>query len=67
MASALIAMGAAQNPQAAGAAQLLQSLQVTTTDATVNITASIPEAQIEAALKAVSTKNPAAAPKSRRL
>jgi hypothetical protein len=67
MASALLSMGAAQNPQAAGAAQLLQSVQVTTTGATVNITASIPEAQIEAALKAVTAKNPAAAPKSRRL
>lgn len=67
MASALIAMGAAQNPQAAGAAQLLQSLQVTTTDATVNITASIPEAQIEAALRAVTAKSPAAPARSRRL
>jgi hypothetical protein len=67
MVSALLSMGAAQNPQAGAAAQLLQNLQVTTTGATVNLTASIPEAQIEAALKFVSAKNPAAAAKSRRL
>jgi len=67
MFSALLSMGAAQNPQAGAAAQMLQNLQVTTSGTTVNVTASIPEAQIEAALKSVSAKNPAAAPKSRRL
>ncbi|MGD1068735.1 MAG: hypothetical protein ABSB15_01230 [Bryobacteraceae bacterium] len=67
MVSALVSMGAAQNPQTGAAAQLLQNLQVTTTGATVNLAASIPEAQIEAALKSVSAHNSAEKPKTRRL
>ena len=67
MVSALLSMGATQNSQGAAAAQLLQNLQVTTTGSTVNVTASIPEAQIEAALKSVAAGNPAAAARRRRL
>jgi hypothetical protein len=67
MLSAIVSMGTAQNPQAGAAAHLLQDLQVTTTGATVNITASIPEAQIEALLKTASAKNRVAAPRGRRL
>jgi len=67
MVSAIVSMGASKNPEAGAAAQLLQSLQVTTTGATVNITATIPEAQIEALLKSASPGNPTAAPKRRRI
>jgi hypothetical protein len=60
MVSALVSMSAAQNPQATGPAQLLQSLQVSTAGNTVNISASIPEAQVEALLQSSGAKKPAA-------
>jgi hypothetical protein len=67
MVSALVSAGAAQNPEAGAVAQLLQTLQVSTSDTTVNVTANIPEAQIEALLKSASPRNPAARPRTRRL
>jgi hypothetical protein len=59
MFSAIVSMGAANNPQAGEIAKLLQTLQVTTSGATVNVTASIPEAQIEALLNAAVTRRAA--------
>jgi hypothetical protein len=50
MVASLAAMGGGTNTDAAAIAQLLQSLQVTTTGAIVNLSASVPESQIEALL-----------------
>jgi len=50
MVTSLAAIGAAGNKDGAAIAQLLQSLQVTTTGATVNLSASVPESEIEALL-----------------
>jgi hypothetical protein len=52
MIASLAAMSAANNKDAAAIAQALQSLQVTTSGATVNLSASLPEAQVEALLSA---------------
>jgi hypothetical protein len=52
MIASLAAMSAASNADAAAIAQALQSLQVTTSGATVNLSASLPEAQVEALLSA---------------
>jgi hypothetical protein len=67
MVSALVSMGAAKDPQTAAAAQLLQSLQVTTAGNAVNISASIPESQIEAVLNTAAAQKSAAAAPGRRL
>jgi len=57
MVTSLAAMGAASNKDAAAIAQLLQSLQVTTTGATVSLSASIPESQVEALLNSALKPN----------
>jgi hypothetical protein len=51
MVASLAAMGAGQNKDAAAVAQLLQSLNIATDGVKVNLSAAIPEAQIEALLK----------------
>ena len=57
MVAGLAAMSAAgQNGQGAAIGQLIQSLQVTATGATVNISATVPENQIEAILNASAEK-----------
>ena len=66
MVTSLISMGAAQNPQAGAAAQLLQNLQITTSGTSVNIAASIPEAQIEALLSTATVKQTTPVPAARR-
>ncbi len=48
-------MSGANNQDAAAFAQLLQSLQVTATGTTVNLSASVPESQVEALLNAALT------------
>jgi hypothetical protein len=58
MVASLAAMSAANNPQMAGVAQLAQSLQVSTSGATVNLSASLPEAQVEALLSSATTAKP---------
>ncbi|MES1258776.1 MAG: hypothetical protein ABUS51_10105 [Acidobacteriota bacterium] len=65
MVAGLVSMSAAQNPQAAGAAQLLQNLKVSTDGNAVNLSASIPEAQVEALIQLASVPGPAG--KARRL
>jgi len=57
MVTSLAAMGAASNKDAAAIAQLLQSLQITTTGATVNLSAAIPESQVEALLNSALKPN----------
>ena len=59
MIASLAAMSAANNKDAAAIAQALQSLQVTTSGATVNLSASLPEAQVEALLSAALTPHAA--------
>jgi hypothetical protein len=54
-------MGAGQNAQMAQLAQVLQSLQVTTSGTAVNLSLSVPETQVEAALNSV-LKRPNVAP-----
>ncbi len=56
-----------QNPQAAGLAQLLGKVQITTDGSAVNLAASIPETDIESLLKSIGTRTPAAAAKKTRL
>jgi hypothetical protein len=66
MVAGLASMSAAgQTGDGPAIGQLLQSLQVTTTGATVNISASVPETQIESILSAQSRK--ADAPRARKL
>lgn len=65
MVAALAAMSAGSNKEAAAIAPFLQSLQVTTTGATVDISASIPESQIEALFNATMTPKAAAAKASK--
>ena len=60
MVVSLVSMGAAQNPDAATAAQLLQSLKVSTDGTAVNISASIPESQVEGLIKLAHETKPAA-------
>jgi hypothetical protein len=50
MVASLVTMSAAGNKDAAAIAQFAQSIQVSATGATVNISASIPEAQVESLL-----------------
>ena len=57
-------MSSAQNPEMGAAAQLLQTLQVTTDGSAVNISASVPEAQVEALIKLSS--GPKLAPAARK-
>ena len=57
---------AGQSGEGAALGQLVQSLQVSTSGATVNISASIPESQIEAVLNA-QVKKVGASPKARKL
>jgi hypothetical protein len=52
MVAALAAMGAGNNKDVAAIAQFLQSLSVTTAGTTVNLSASVPESQIESLLQA---------------
>ena len=67
MVAGLAAMSAAgQSGEGAALGQLVQSLQVSTSGATVNISASIPESQIEAVLNA-QVKKVGASPKARKL
>jgi hypothetical protein len=66
MVAGLVSMSAAgQTGEGPAIGQLLQSLQVTTTGATVNISASVPETQIEAILSAQNKKTEA--PRARKL
>lgn len=66
MVAGLVSMSAAgQTGDGPAIGQLLQSLQVTTTGATVNISASVPETQIEAILSAQDKKTEA--PRARKL
>jgi hypothetical protein len=66
MVAGLVSMSAAgQTGEGPAIGQLLQSLQVTTTGATVNISASVPETQIEAILSAQDKKTDA--PKVRKM
>jgi hypothetical protein len=58
MVGSLITMSAAGNTEMAGVAQLAQSLQVSATGSTVNISASLPEAQVEALLSSATTVKP---------
>lgn len=67
MIASLVSMNAAQNPQAGAAAQLLQNLKVTTDGSAVNVSASVPETQVEALIKMASAKKPAPAERRRRL
>ena len=60
MVVSLVSMGAAQTPDAATAAQLLQSLKVSTDGTAVNISASIPESQVEGLIKLAHESKPAA-------
>jgi hypothetical protein len=55
MVGSLVTMSAANNKEMAGVAQLAQSLQVSAAGATVNISASIPEAQVETLLSSATT------------
>jgi hypothetical protein len=61
MIASLAAMGSAGNPQAASVAQLLQTLQVSTDGAAVNISLSVPETQVESLLQTAAAKKPSAA------
>ena len=62
MLAGLAAMGAAgQNNEGAAIATLLQSVQVTTDGAAVNIAATVPETQLEAVLNAATVKKADAA------
>ncbi|HKD05868.1 MAG TPA: hypothetical protein VKB79_08195 [Bryobacteraceae bacterium] len=68
MVTGLISMSAAgQNQDVAVIAQLLQSVQVSTSGTAVNIAATIPESQIEAALNAAAEKKTAGPAKARKL
>ncbi|MDP9171241.1 MAG: hypothetical protein M3N54_11540 [Acidobacteriota bacterium] len=61
MVSSLVAMGAAQDPAAGAAAQLIQKIKITTNGAAVDITASIPEADLEGLLKTLTSQSAARA------
>ena len=63
MIAGLVSLTVGQNPEAAGAVQLIQSLKVSTDGAAVNLSASVPEAQAEAVVKLASSEKPAAAVK----
>jgi hypothetical protein len=65
MVASLAAMGGGNSKDAAGIAQLVQSLQVTTSGATVNLSATVPESQVEALLNSALT--PHAAVKLRKM
>jgi len=52
----LVSMTAAQNPQAGPAVQLLQNLKVSADGTAVNISASVPETQVEALIKLASAQ-----------
>jgi hypothetical protein len=67
MIASLAAMSAGSNPDAAAIAQTLQSLQVTTTGATVNLAATVPEAQVETLLSAALAPKAATAKKLRKM
>jgi hypothetical protein len=56
----LVSLSAGQDPHAVAAVQLLQTLTVTTDGTAVNLSASVPEAQVEALIKLASTEKPAA-------
>jgi hypothetical protein len=64
MLAGLVSMSAGQNPEIGAAAQLLQTMKVSTDGAAVNITASVPEAQVEALIKLAS--GPKVAPAARK-
>jgi len=58
MVASLVTMSGTQDPKMAGVAQLVQTLKVTTDGTAVNLSASVPEAQLEALLHPpVATKN----------
>lgn len=61
MISAFVSLSAGQNPQAGAAAQLLQNLKVSTDGTAVNLSATIPEAQVEALIQLASAPKPIAA------
>jgi len=68
MVTGLISMSAAgQDKDIAVIAQLLQSVQVSTSGTAVNVAATIPESQLEAALNAASEKKVAGPVKARKL
>jgi len=52
MAGALVTMGAAQNPQMAAAAQLIQNLKVSEEGANLNLSLTVPESQVETLMQA---------------
>ena len=67
MISSLVSMSAAQNPPAAGAVQILQSLKVSADGTAVNLSLSIPETQVESLVKLAASSKLAASAKSRKL
>jgi hypothetical protein len=68
MIAGLMSMSAAQNTEIGAAAKLLQNIAVTTTGATVNISASVSEEQVEELIKLASgPKVPRAARRGTRL
>ncbi len=64
MIASLAAMGAGNNKDAAAIAQTLQSLQVAVSGTSVNLSANIPEAQVEALLSSAVSSKAVVAPKA---
>ena len=52
---AVVTMGAAQDPQVGAAAQLIQNLKVTEDGATVNLSLTVPESQVETLIQATTS------------
>lgn len=67
MISSLVSMSAAQNPQAGQAVQILQSLKVSADGSAVNLSLSIPEAQVESLVRLASSAKTGPTQKSRKL
>jgi hypothetical protein len=67
MVASLVSMSAGQNPHVTAAAQLLQNLQVSTDGTAVNLSASIPESQVEALIRLASAPKAAGSGKNQRL
>ena len=67
MVASLAAMGAGNNKDMVAIAQLLQSLKVTTAGTTVNLSAAVPESQIESLLQSALTPHTASGIKASKL
>jgi hypothetical protein len=65
MVGALVTMGAGQDPQMAAAAQLVQNLKVSEDGATVNLSLTVPESQVETLIQAAAASSKAK-PEARR-